>query len=366
MTGDRLGSVRLAPSRDVSVNNGIGRSDLSGARGGGGTVVNNYGSDTVNYVTNVTYANDCWNSPGWCSPVYGPGSCWQSWDCDDNFSFSIGFGTGGFSFGLFYGSCNAPLSWNWCNPWWCGWSTYTYYGCGPSWGWCNPCWSPCGGPWWSNYTCYSYYPSWCVPVYAYTPAYAIPTYSYVDYYYYDSLPATFTSTEVLYASSPPSVVTVAPPPTVAMSAAESEAWDLLSNGFPRSAGDTFARLHDLDPRNARALTGYAISLAMLDDIPAAAAVMRDAIAVDVGIVATMPLGPSLTERVRLLEKSAEIASRQSNEAADALLLLGVWRTAQGRFTEAHFAIVVAQQQGDASLATATLKAYLEARMGGRA
>lgn len=366
ITGEKLGNVNLAPSRGGYPRNGTG---AGGPIVGNGntTIINNnnnyYNDNSVNYITNVNNSNNCWN-PGWsCAPVWGPNACWQSWNCNSGFSFGIGFGSGSFSFGLFYGSCNTPLCSNWCDPWWNGWSTFVSVGCAPSWNWCRPCWAPCGGPWWTNY-CYTSTPTWCVPVYSYTPAWVVPSVAIVDYSYEPAPTIVYVDND-----PPPSVVTYAPPPTVvvaapaAMTAAETEAWDLLANGFPRSAAESFARLHDQNAANARALAGYGVSLAMLDDIPAASSVMRDAVAMDVGVLATLPLGPKLSERMQLLVASAEVASRQAAIANDSLFLLAAWRTALGRVTEAHYAITVAQQQGDTSLAAARLRAYLDARVG---
>jgi hypothetical protein len=47
---------------------------------------------------------------------------------------------------------------------------------------------------------------------------------------------------------------------------------------------------------------------------------------------------------------------------DALVLLGVWRSMQGRFTEAHLAVLSAQQAGEQSLGAARLRSWLEGRM----
>jgi len=369
VTSNRLGGVNLdntRPSRGPGAGLGTGTGTGSGSGSGSGsgghgdtTIINNSitnNSSTVNYVTNVNYANSCWNNGwnnGWCAPVYGPGACWNNWSSGNGFSFGIGFGTGNFSFGFFYGANNAPFCSSWCNPWWNGWSGFVSVGCGPSWNWCRPCWSPCGGPWWSNYVVYESYPSWCVPVYSYTPVAVVPSVTYVNYTTYSPLPS----------------VVVVPPPfsaaSIPMVAQESQAWDLLGNGFPRSAADGFAQLHDANPANARALAGYGIALAMLDDISAAAAVMRDAVAIDPAVVSLVPLTPSLTQRMQLLESSAEVASRQAASSRDALFLLAAWRSTLGQYGEAQLALVVAQQQGETSTAATVLRTWLELRLAGR-
>lgn len=360
ITSKNLGGVSLQPTQATGTFN----TRVVNNR----TVINN--NTTVNYITNVGYANNCWNggwNGGWgCRPVYGPGSCWSTCGGSSGWSFGVGFGTGAFSFGFFYGANNAPLCSSWCNPWWDGWSGFVSVGCWPSWGWCRPCWSPCGGPWWSNYVVYTGYPTWCVPVYSYTPICAVPSVSYVNYYVDDPAPAVAVTTAPAIASAPPSVITGVPSAAVATSAAESEAWDLLSNGFPRSAGESFARLNDADPGNVRALAGYGIALAMLDDIPAAATVLRNVAAADPNAIAMLPIGPSLRQRIELLENSAEVASRQASTARDALFVLATWRTALGQYSEAHFALVIAQQQGDSSAGAAALRGWLDTRLGPRA
>ena len=101
---------------------------------------------------------------------------------------------------------------------------------------------------------------------------------------------------------------------------------------------------------------------MLDDMAGASSVMRQALATDPGIVSALPLGQQLVDRIRLLEQSAEVASRQAAMSRDALVLLGVWRSMQGRFTEAHLAVLSAQQAGEQSLGAARLRSWLEGRM----
>ncbi len=321
---------------------------------------------SVNYITNITYANNSWGHHGdhhgyddhhwghrWHAPLYGSYSCWNGWD-HDGFSFGVGFGHGGFSFGLFYSSWGSPLCSSWNDPWWDGYCGSVVVNCPPRYRWCRPCWSPCG-TWYSNYIVYREVPaSWCTPVYAWTPTYAVPSVTTINNYY-GSTPAV---TSAVYTQPATSVPTALP----ASSPAEAEAWDLLSNGFPRSSADTFARLHDADPGNTRSLMGYALSLAMLEDISGSASVMRQALSTDPSLVATVPLSEQLVDRVRLLEQTAEVASRQTATSRDALFLLGSWRAMQGRFTEAHLAILNAQQAGEQSLAAARLRSWLEGRL----
>ena len=355
LNGDRIGGVKMKPAKAESV-------VVSGST----TIVND---NSVNYITNITYKNASWGGHhhkkhwskpwhgGWCAPVWGPGACWNGWD-HDGFSFGLGFGSGGFSFSLFYSNWGAPLHSSYCDPWWDGWCGSVVVHCPPRYRWCRPCWSPCGS-WYTNYVTYRHVPaSWCTPVYAWTPTCAVPAVTTINNnYYYDTTPAV-TST-VYVDPQPATTVVTSLPPT---STAEVEAWDLLSNGFPRSSADSFAQLHDANPNNSRALVGYAISLAMLEDIGGASTVMRQALAEDPSLVAVLPLSQQLVERVRLLENSAEVAARQNSMARDALFLLGSWRAMQGRFTEAHLALLNAQASGEDSLAAARLRSWLEGRM----
>jgi hypothetical protein len=156
-----------------------------------------------------------------------------------------------------------------------------------------------------------------------------------------------------------------PQPADLPSAAESEAWQLLADGFPRSAATSFAAVHDANPGNLRALAGYAVALAELEDIPGAANAIRQVLASDPSVLSILPLGPRLSERMRLLEGSAQVASRQAGVAPDALTLLAAWRTALGDYTGADFAVLSAQQAGDQSLATARLRAWLSSRLTAR-
>lgn len=345
-----------------SFDGGGPNSSMTPAQAASTTIIND---NSVNYITNITYKQNSWggyNKPhhwnhGWCAPVWGPGSCWNGWD-HDGFSFGLGFGGGGFSFSLFYSNGCHPLKTSWCDPWWDGWCNSVVVHCPPRYRWCKPCWSPCGA-WYTNYVVYRHVPaSWCTPVYAWTPTVAVPAVTTINNnYYYGSTPSV---TSTVYVDPQPVTTQVSSLP--ATSSAEVEAWDLLSNGFPRSSADTFARLHDDNPANSRALVGYAISLAMLEDIPGSATVIRQAIGTDSGLLAAIPMSQQLMERVRLLESSAEVASRQAGMARDSLLLLGAWRAMQGRYTEAHLAILNAQQSGEDSLAAARLRSWLEYRM----
>lgn len=367
LTGGSIGGVKVKPA-------GMGpsmkpQSSVDVVTSGGGTTIIN--DNSVNYITNVTYKNNSWGGhhdgwhddwhggwhKPWCGPVWGPGACWTGWD-HDGFSLGLGFGSGGFSFSLFYSSWGTPMHTSWCDPWWDGWCGSVVVNCPPRYHWCRPCWSPCGA-WYTNYVVYRGVPaSWCTPVYAWTPTVAVPAVTTINNnYYYDTTPAV---TSTVYVDPQPvtTVVTSAPVQTTA----EVEAWDLLSNGFPRSSADSFAQLHDANPSNVRSLVGYGVALAMLEDIGGSATVMRQALSVDPGLVGTIPLSQQLVERIRLLESSAEVASRQSSMARDGLFLLGSWRAMQGRYTEAHLAILSAQQAGEDSLAAARLRSWLEARM----
>lgn len=373
LKGDSLGGVRMTPPNAISDYPAPGGSGLAGGGdrafvGGNTTIINNStinNSSTVNYINNVGYSNACWN-PGWsswCPPVWGPSSCWQSWNCSSGFNVGIGFGSGGWSFGLFYGSCNQPFVSSWCNPWWSGWSGFVSVGWTPSWRWSSTCWSPWGGPWWSGFACTPAFPAFAAPVFAYTPVWVEPATTVV------TVPvATWSTpvTTVIY-DSPPAVASAplaAPSPSAAqLAVAEVQAWDLLASGFPRSAAATFADVHGANPNAPRPMVGYAIALAMLEDLPAAAGVLREAVTRDPSVLATLPLGPSLGERLALLERSAEAAARQAASARDALFLLGSIRVMLGRPADANLALIAAQQQGDTSLAASQLRAWLLSRMG---
>jgi hypothetical protein len=345
------------PPRDRPSGDPVGNGDTIVVNGD--VFVNN---GTINVWNGPGYGN--WWYPGNCgSPAWNwYGSSWAGpwWNTcggwgggwGNGWSLGLAFGSGGF--GLSFGYSSGWGGYAWPGPWY-GWN-----GCGPAWGsWyggCNPwwgasislvncgwypsipCWNPCG-PWWGGYA-WSSYAAWAP---------------------YPTIVAVTVPVE------PATVVTVVEPapmlvsplaPIAPMGAVESEAWALLSEGFPETAAGLFASLHDDRPDDPRPLAGYAIALANLGDTAGAAATLRRALAIDASILGGLPVSPELAGRLQSLESAARVTTRQAAATADAYFLLACWRTMLGRSTEAHFAATLAVEKGDGSAGTARFRDWL--------
>lgn len=333
--------------------------------GDGDTIIVN-GDVFVNQGT-INYGGAWCGSGWWYPPACGWSPSWNwcgsPWwnSCGGwggGWSLGFAFGSGGFGFSLGYssgwGGCAWPGPWYGCGPAWGGWYGWNG-GCGPQFGpwWgasislvnCGwypsiPCWNPCG-PWWGGYA-YSPYVAWAP--YATVVAVTVPV-----------EPATV----VTVVEPPPVVAPVTPlAPLAPMGAVESEAWALLSEGFPETAAGLFASLHDDRPADARPLAGYAIALANLGDAAGAAATLRRALAIDTSVLGGLPVSPELAGRLQSLESAARVTTRQATATADSFFLLACWRTMLGRPTEAHLAATLAVERGDGSAGTARFRDWL--------
>lgn len=350
------------PSRDF-------RSDDWAGNGTGSnhdTIVVNGDVFVNNGTVNVWNGTNGWWYPDACG--WGPSWNWCGnpwWNTcggwGGGWSLGFAFSSGGFGFSLGYssgwGGCAWPGPWYGCGPAWGGWYGWGG-GCspyvGPWWGtsislvncgWYPsvPCWNPCG-PWWGGYAC-SPYLAWAP--YSTIVAVTVPV-----------EPVTV----VTVVEDPPATVAVLAPPTAGpvapMGAVESEAWALLAEGFPRTAAELFASLHDDRPGDPRPLAGYAIALANLGDGAGAAATLRRAVAIDASTLGRLPISPELAARLQGLESAARVTTRQAAATADAYFLLACWRTMLGRSTEAHFAATLAVEKGDGSAGTARFRDWL--------
>ncbi len=304
-----------------------------------------------NYVSNVSYANGWGCERGWVPPC-GPCDYWQPYD-SDGFSFAIGFGGSGWGLGFFYGSGASPLCGSWGNPWWNGYATASY--CSSAW---NPCWNPCFPNYWSN--CWwprpAYYPYGCYPIYPYTPVWYTPYWSggYSNVSFSSSLLVNTTTTCPVTPSTPPAVI--APLPSV------DAMWSLLSDGFDQDAAQGFDQLVQHDANDAVSRVGEALAHAFGGDLTGATITMRQAIMVEPGVLARVPMNPALASRTTMLLDNLRAAVAAVPPSLDALYIKACCQALLGNEGDAYFTTTLLIREHDASASTLALQGWLDLRL----
>jgi hypothetical protein len=338
---DTVGGVRVTPLAQEPAGS-------AGSTDAGGKVINRtvinqttINQTTINnayyqYVDSVSYANGWHPNAHWSSA--GPCHVWEPYVCNDGLSISIGFGSGGFSFGFFYGSSSAPLCSSWHNPWWDGYASY--WTCAPTYSawptpwrsscWrtvCRPhwtCWSPCG-VWWRNYTVWT-----PCPLPAYTPCY---TYS------------PFVCSTVIYTQP----VVVAPPaPSVPNPSA---LWTFLAEGYDTDAEDGFAVLAATYPSEQAWRIGQGFARAFRGETAWASDIIREALLRDPTSIRRTSADPRFLARLDALERSLAQLASGPQPSVDALLVIAAAQAARGDVDGAYFSATTAQAEGDLSAGT---------------
>ena len=349
-----------------------------GDSSGGGTVVNNNGQGTnvqstttinSNTYNNYSYNNTTFNSyvtnvgssrhwatyPAW----WGSSSCapWYPYGYRDGLSISLGFGSGGFGFSLFYGSSTSACAPIWGTPWW---------DCHPRWNHPVPAWTcaptslVCGTPWqpyWRGSVWFSscrsawhgwnlFDPWWCHRGWSEC---AWPSYSI-------SAPVVFTS----YAPAPTIIVT-SPPPEPSLPN-PSALWTFLAEGYDRYAEDGFAVLAAAEPGERAWFVGQGFARAFRGETAWAADILRQAFHDDPASVMRTSNDPRFVARLEALERSLEPLANAATPNPDALLVTAASAAARGDLNGAYFVATTAQADGDRSAGTARLVTYLRAEL----
>ena len=343
---------------NVSINNSnVNTTIVNNTTINNNTIYNNTIYNTNNYITNVARANGWWHNSWWSSA--GPCDVWQPYVCRDGLSVSIGFGSGGFSFGLFYSSSSAPLCSSWYNPWWDGYATYwtctpTYVGCGTPWrpywrqslwlvNWhhrdaCDPWWH---GGWWTH-------PAICAPAPRpiWTPCF---TYSPV-------ICTTFV---------PVQTVVVAPVPAPPSLPNPSALWTFLAEGYDRDAEDGFAVLAAADPTERAWFVGQGFARAFRGETAWASDILRQAFHDDPSSITRTSSDGRFIARLEALERSLEPWTSDPSPNIDALVVTAASAAARGDLNGAYFFATTAQAEGDRSAGTAAFTAWLRAELRAR-
>jgi hypothetical protein len=355
---DTVGGVQVTPPGPVP---GPG----AGSIGGGNTtninttVINttNINQTTINnsynqYINSVSYANGWHPNSRWSSA--GPCHVWQPYECRDGLSISVGFGSGGFSFGLFYGSSGAPLCSSWSNPWWEGYASYwtcapTYSAWptpwrGPCWtAYCAPrwtCWNPCR-PWWHTYAVWTPCP---LPVYT-------PCYSY----------SPFVCSTIVYTQP---VVVQVPPPQPSLPN-PSALWTFLAEGYDDDAEDGFAVLAAAYPSEQAWFVGQGFARAFRGETAWASDILREAFLRDPSSILRTSGDPRFVARLDALERSLAQLASGPRPSVDAVFVIAASQAARGDLDSAYFSATSAQAEGDRSAGTASFVSWLRAEIRAR-
>jgi hypothetical protein len=340
------------PTPDADARDGGRGRGARGGNGRGDTIIYNDNRTYNRYVTNINYCNGWWPRSHWSS--CGPCDVWQPYSCSSGLSVSLGFGSGGFSFGFFYGSSSAPLCSSWCNPWWDGYATcwsapVGYSSCGYSYWrttWCDPC-----RPWWN-----AYYSCGPCPLPAWTPCY---TYAPVVY-----TPVVYQP--VVYAPAPvvvtPAPVVVTPAPTVPNPSA---LWTFLAEGYDRDAEDGFAQLAAVEPGRSEWFVGQGFARAFRGETAWGSDILREAFVRDPGSILRTSGDARFVARLDALERSLSPLASSATPSVDALLVIAASQAARGDLSAAYFTATTAQTEGDRSAGTANFVAWLDGELRSR-
>jgi hypothetical protein len=352
---DTVGGVQVTPP---------GPGAGPGAGGGNTTNINTTVINTTNinqtninnsynqYINSVSYANGWHPNSHWSSA--GPCHVWQPYECRDGLSISVGFGSGGFSFGLFYGSSGAPLCSSWSNPWWEGYASY--WTCAPTYSawptpWRSPCWTsycaprwtcwnPCR-PWWHTYAVWTPCP---LPVY--TPIYA----------YSPVVCATVVYTQPVVVQVPP------PQPSLPNPSA---LWTFLAEGYDDDAEDGFAVLAAAYPSEQAWFVGQGFARAFRGETAWASDILREAFLRDPSSILRTSGDPRFVARLEALERSLAQLASGPRPSVDAVFVIAASQAARGDLDSAYFSATSAQAEGDRSAGTASFVSWLRAEIRAR-
>ena len=342
---------------NVSINNSNVNTTINNTTIVNNNTIYNTTNNYNTYVTNVARANGWWHNSSWSSA--GPCDVWQPYVCRDGLSISIGFGSGGFSFGLFYSSSSAPLCSSWYNPWWDGYATYwtttpTYVGCTTPWRpywrrslWLTSWhyWDACD-PWWHGR--WYAHPAICAPAPRpiWTPCF---TYSPV-------ICTTFV---------PVQTVVVTPVPAPPSLPNPSALWTFLAEGYDRDAEDGFAVLAAADPSERAWFVGQGFARAFRGETAWASDILRQAFLDDPSSVTRTSSDGRFIARLEALERSLEPSTIDPSPNIDALVVTAASAAARGDLNGAYFFATTAQAEGDRSAGTAAFTAWLRAELRAR-
>jgi len=330
--------------------------------GGGNTTINNtINNTTINqtvinnnynqYINSVSYANGWHPNAHWSSA--GPCHVWQPYTCSSGLSVSVGFGSGGFSFGLFFGSSGAPLCSSWYNPWWDGYASY--WTCAPTYSaWPTPWRSPHWRAHWPVWSCWEPYRPWWHHYYPYGPC---PQPAFIPCYTYSP----FVCSTVIYA---PPVVVVQPPPPPALPNPNA-LWTFLAEGYDDDAEDGFAVLGANDPNEGTWIVGKAFARAFRGETARASDTLRDAFLRDPAGILSTSADPRFIARLDALERSLAQLASGPRPSVDALVVIAASQAARGDLSGAYFSATSAQAEGDRTAGTASFVSWLRAEIRAR-
>jgi len=357
--GDEAFGVPLRPASGLGTRS-PGQPSGAGGRGSGtglpvGTSSGNTTIQNNTYVTNNTYVqyvnnvsrfNGWWPGGGWSS--CGPVQVWQPYVCNDGLSVSIGFGSGGFSFGFFYGSSGAPFCSSWSNPWWEGYcSSWSWR---PACAWAGPCWPTWCGPWyrgWWNPCRPLWAANWCAPAPA--PCWT-PCFTYSPF-----VCSTVYAPSVTYVSvAPPPAPPPPPPSPVALFA-------MLANGYDVDAEAGFAELAAIDPGESAWVLAQGFGRAFRGEVTFGADAIRNGLLRDPSGLLRLSSDARFVGRLEALELTLTPLATGATPSVDAMLLIAATQAARGELSSAFFTASSARGNGDRTPATSAFIAWLQSQ-----
>lgn len=283
---------------------------------------------------------------------------------------SIGFGGGGWGWGVGFGGSSWSVG---VSSGWGGWGGWGWGGWG-GWGW--PGWSPGWGGWCSPWVANSIIVT--SPVFVATPVVATTV----------LMPPIIVEQPVVYAPSsewiasfssvPASEVAVPDantggmvlastspfpaPPMPAPGALEQSAWNALSSG-DYAAESMFAAVLNEEPGNPRARAGYGIASAMIGHTATAAWALRDALALEPEILNGLPIGESLAWRLTVEARQIESQVMEAPAGGrDALFLAAALRAVVGDRAQAAHALALSAQRGPLDEVESRFRSTLAAQL----
>jgi hypothetical protein len=352
--------VSTRPTRFVSDTVGgvrVSNRPVDGSGGGNTTINNTTINQTVinnnynQYINSVSYANGWHPNSHWSSA--GPCHVWQPYTCSSGLSVSVGFGSGGFSFGLYFGSSGAPLCSSWYNPWWDGYASC--WTCAPTYSaWPTPWRSPHWRAHWPVWSCWEPYRPWWHHYYPYGPC---PQPAFIPCYTYSP----FVCSTVIYA---PPVVVVQPPPPPALPNPNA-LWTFLAEGYDDDAESGFVVLGANDPNEGTWIVGKAFARAFRGETARASDTLRDAFLRDPAGILSTSADPRFVARLDALERSLAQLAGGPRPSVDALVVIAASQAARGDLSGAYFSATSAQAEGDRTAGTASFVSWLRTEIRAR-